>query len=74
MKWGSLPNRFAFQNETAIKNYLNGVYDSIILRDVIERLKIRDVSTLTIYSYLDALCKALLIKTVYRYDIQVKQY
>ena len=44
MKWGSLPNRFAFQNETAIKNYLNGVYDSIILRDVIERLKIRDIS------------------------------
>lgn len=106
MKWGSLPNRFEFKNETAIKNYLNGVYDSIILRDVIERLKIRDVSlfnlilqyildtigrefsanhiieflkkegrevsTLTIYSYLDALCNALLIKKVFRYDIQGK--
>ena len=103
MKWGSLPNRFQFTNENAIKNYLYDVFDSIILRDVVERLKVRDtvlfnlilqyvvdtigrefsaeniinflknegreVSNLTIYSYLDALCKALLIKKVYRYDV-----
>ena len=106
MKWGSLPNRFEFESEEAIKNYLYGVFDSIILRDVVERLKIRDtalfnlilqyivdtigrefsaenimnflrnegreVSTLTIYSYLDALCKALLIRKVYRYDVHGK--
>ena len=42
MKWGSLPNRFEFKKEDAIKNYLYGVFDSIILRDVVERLKIRD--------------------------------
>ncbi len=103
MKWGGLPNRFEFKKEESIKNYLYGVFDSIILRDVVERLKIRDtilfnlilqyiidtigrefsaeniinflknegreVSTLTIYSYIDALCKALLIRKVYRYDI-----
>ena len=106
MKWDSLPDTFEFQKEEAIKNYLYGVFDSIILRDVVERLKIRDtvlfnlilkyiidtigrefsaeniinflknegreVSTLTIYSYLDALCKALLIRKVYRYDIHGK--
>ena len=106
MKWGSLPNRFEFKKEDAIKNYLYGVFDSIILRDVVERLKIRDtvlfnlilqyivdtigrefsaeniinflknegrdVSTLTIYSYLDALCKALLMRKVYRYDVHGK--
>ena len=106
IKWGSLPNRFQFKKEESIKNYLYGVFDSIILRDVVERLKIRDtalfnlilqyvidtigrefsaenimnflknegrdVSSLTIYSYLDALCKALLIKKVYRYDIHGK--
>ena len=44
MKWGSLPNRFDFKKEEAIKNYLYGVFDSIILRDVVERLKIRDIS------------------------------
>ena len=106
MKWGGLPNRFEFKKEESIKNYLYGVFDSILLRDVVERLKIRDtalfnlilqyiidtigrefsaeniinylknegrdVSTLTIYSYLNALCKALLIKKVYRYDIHGK--
>ena len=44
LKWGSLPNRFEFTNEESIKNYLYGVFDSIILRDVVERLKIRDTS------------------------------
>lgn len=106
IKWGSLPNRFEFKKEEAIKSYLYGVFDSIILRDVVERLKIRDtalfnlilqyiidtigrgfsaeniinflknegrdVSTLTIYSYLDALCKALLIRKVNRYDVHGK--
>lgn len=106
IKWGGLPNRFDFQKEESIKNYLYGVFDSIILRDVVERLKIRDtglfnlilqyiidtigrefsaenimnfmknegrdVSTLTIYSYLEALCKALLIRKVYRYDVHGK--
>lgn len=106
IKWGGLPNRFAFEKEESIKNYLYGVFDSIILRDVVERLKIRDtgvfnlilqyiidtigrefsaenimnfmknegrdVSTLTIYSYLEALCKSLLIRKVYRYDVHGK--
>jgi len=106
MKWGSLPNRFEFKEEKDIKNYLYGVFDSIILRDVVERLKIRDVqlfnlilqyiidtigrefsaeniikflksegrdiSTQTVYSYLDGLCKALLIRKAYRYDVHGK--
>ena len=32
----------------------------------------REISNETIYNYLDALCKALIIKKVYRYDIKVK--
>lgn len=32
----------------------------------------RDVSTITLYNYLDALCKALIIKKIYRYDIHGK--
>ena len=106
MKWGSLPNRFEFKKQESIKNYLYGVFDSIILRDVVERMKIRDtalfnlilqyvidtigrefsaeniinflknegrdVSSLTIYSYLEALCKSLLISKVYRYDVHGK--
>lgn len=104
--WGGLPNRCEFKNEIDIKNYLHSVYDSIILRDIIKRLKLQDVllfdrimqylldtlgrefsaenmiknlekeykkvSTETIYSYINALCKALIIRKVYRYDIHGK--
>ena len=105
-KWGGLPNRCEFSEEINIKNYLHGVFDSIILRDVVIRLGLKDttlfnmilhylidttgrefsadnilkylekeykkVSTETLYTYLEALCKSLLIKKVYRYDIHGK--
>ena len=106
VKWGGLPNRCQFDNETNIKDYLHSVFDSIILRDVVERLGLKDtllfdlllqyivdttgrefsaenviaflknegksISTETLYSYLDALCKALIIQKVYRYDVHGK--
>lgn len=106
VKWGGLPNRTQFTDESNIKDYLHSVFDSIILRDVVERLGLKDtvlfdlllqyivditgrqfsaenvvnflksegksVSTETIYTYLDALCKALMIKKIYRYDIHGK--
>lgn len=105
-KWGGLPNRCEFTNETDIKNYLHSVYDSIILRDVVKRLNLKDtilfdmilqyliettgrefsadniikyldkenkkISNETLYNYIDALCKALILKKVYRYDISGK--
>ena len=105
-KWGGLPNRCEFTNEIDIKNYLISVYDSIVLRDVVKRLNLKDtilfdkilqyliettgrefsskniidylanknknVSKETLYTYIDALCKALIIKKVYRYDITGK--
>ena len=105
-KWGGLPNRCEFTDESDIKNYLHSVYDSIILRDVVKRLNIKDtilfdkilqyliettgrefsaenitkylnkenknISNETLYNYIDALCKALIIKKVYRYDIAGK--
>lgn len=106
VKWGGLPNRTQFTKESNIKDYLHSVFDSIILRDVVERLGLKDtilfdlllqyivditgrefsaenvirflksegksVSTETLYVYLDALCKALVIKKIYRYDIHGK--
>ena len=102
-KWGGLPNRCEFTNETDIKNYLHSVYDSIVLKDVVKRLNLKDVELFdailqyiigtigrefsaeniinylnsnnkkisyeTLYKYIDALCKALIIKKVYRYDV-----
>ena len=106
IKWGGLPNRTQFDDEINIKDYLHSVFDSIILRDVVERLGLKDtilfdlllqyivdttgrqfsaenvikflrkegksISTETLYLYLDALCKALIIKKIYRYDIHGK--
>lgn len=106
VKWGGLPNRTQFTDENNIKDYLHSVFDSIILRDVVERLGLKDtilfdlllqyivditgrefsaenvikflknekksISTETLYIYLDALCKALMIKKIYRYNIHGK--
>ena len=106
VKWGGLPNRCEFEEENNIKDYLHSVFDSIILRDVVNRLGLKDtilfdlllqyivditgrefsaenvisylkkegksISTETLYIYLDALCKALIIKKIYRYDIHGK--
>ena len=106
VKWGGLPNRTQFKDEGNIKDYLHSVFDSIILRDVVERLGLKDtilfdlilqyivdttgrqfsaenvinflkregksISTETLYTYLDALCTALMIKKIYRYDIHGK--
>ncbi len=104
--WGGLPNRCQFEDISNIKDYLHSVFDSIILRDVVDRLGLKDtilfdlllqyiidttgrefsaenvisflknegksISTDTLYVYLDALCKALIIKKIYRYDIHGK--
>ena len=106
LKWGGLPNRVQFTDEVNIKDYLHSVFDSIILRDVVERLGLKDItlfnlilqyliditgrefsanniigylknegriiSTETLYTYLDALCKALIVEKIYRYDIHGK--
>ena len=106
VKWGGLPNRTQFTDESNIKDYLHSVFDSIILRDVVDRLGLKDtvlfdlllqyivditgrefsaenvikflksegksVSTETLYIYLDALCKALMMRKIYRYDIHGK--
>lgn len=106
LKWGGLPNVTEFNNNDNKRNYLQSVFDSIILRDVVERLKLTDtilfnqileylidttgrefsatniinylksegrvVSPKTLYSYIEALCNALIISKVYRYDIHGK--
>ena len=44
-EWGSLPQRFSFENERAKENYISDVYDSILLKDVVERLNIKDITS-----------------------------
>lgn len=105
-EWGTLPQRFSFKNESTKLNYISDVYDSILLKDVIERTNIKDItsfnkilqyileiegrefsstnvqeylkreykdiSTETLYNYIEALCSTFIVNRVYRYDVQGK--
>ena len=44
-EWGSLPQRFIFENLSSRENYIRDVYDSILLKDVVDRLGITDISS-----------------------------
>lgn len=44
-EWGSLPQRFLFNDIESRKNYISDVYDSILLKDVVDRLGITDMTS-----------------------------
>lgn len=46
LKWGGLPGRFVYQTESDTHKYLQDIYDTIVLRDIIQRAKIRDLNLL----------------------------
>lgn len=43
VKWGGMPQRFSQNSGIEIKNYLKDVYNSIVIKDIIERFKIKDI-------------------------------
>lgn len=43
MVWGGLPQRFLMENEEQTKTFLRDVYDTIVLRDIVQRAGIKDV-------------------------------
>lgn len=43
IKWGGLPQRFILTSEEQIKTYLMDVYDSIVVKDIIDRFGIKDL-------------------------------
>ena len=43
LKWGGLPQRFILGDEIQIRTYLMDVYDSIIVKDIINRFKIKEI-------------------------------
>lgn len=46
IKWGGMPQRFYFNDEQETKNYLMDLYDSIVVKDIIRRYKVKDVELL----------------------------
>lgn len=105
--WGGMPQRFLMNDELQIKTYLSDVYNSIVVKDIIERFKIKDldlfnkiltfimttpsqtfsadsltkyllnenidVSKMTVYNYLEYMCRALLINKADRFDVPEKR-
>lgn len=105
--WGGMPQRFLMNDELQIKTYLYDVYNSIVVKDIIERFKIKDldlfnkiltfimttpsqtfsadsltkyllnenidVSKMTVYNYLEYMCRALLINKADRFDVRGKR-
>lgn len=41
--WGGLPQRFILTDQYQTMTYLNDIYDSIILKDIVDRFKIKDL-------------------------------
>lgn len=41
--WGGMPQRFDMNGEEQTINYLTDVYNSIVVKDIIERFKIKDI-------------------------------
>ncbi len=46
LNYGGMPGRFSMQSESEIKVYLRDLYNSIVLRDIVQRSKIKDVDIL----------------------------
>lgn len=105
--WGGMPQRFIMTGEEQTRTYLSDIYNSIVIKDIVERFKIKDldlfnriveyivttpsqtfsaeslsnyllnenveVSKITIYNYLEYMCRALLINKAERYDVRGKR-
>ncbi len=46
LKTGGMPGKFQFEEERTAKNYLMDMYQSILLKDIVKRYKVRDVDLL----------------------------
>lgn len=43
VKWGGLPQRFILEGEEQIRTYLTDIYNSIVVKDIIDRFNIKDL-------------------------------
>lgn len=43
MMWGGMPQRFVLSDVEQVKTYLSDIYDSIVVKDIIERFHIGDI-------------------------------
>ena len=104
MNWGGMPQRFSMQGESEIRTFLQDLYNSVVLRDIVQRTGSKDVdllnrimeylmanpsqtfssqgilkyfksvdrnvSTQTLYNYLDHIQTSFIVSKAQRYDIR----
>ena len=46
IKWGGMPQLFMQKDEMSKKTYLNDIYDSIVIKDIVKRFNIKDIDLL----------------------------
>ena len=46
IKWGGMPQRFMQEDDISKKTYLNDIYDSIVIKDIVRRFNIKDIDLL----------------------------
>ncbi len=46
LKYGGLPQRFVLRDTSAIETYLRDIYEAIVVRDIVERHNVRDISVM----------------------------
>jgi len=46
IKWGGMPQRFMQTDDNSKKTYLNDIYNSIIIKDIVTRFNIKDLDLL----------------------------
>lgn len=46
IKWGGMPQRFMQKDDISKKTYLNDIYDSIIIKDIVKRFNIKYIDLL----------------------------
>lgn len=44
MMWGGMPQRFEFDNDESMKTYLYDLFNSIVLKDIVKRYNIKNVT------------------------------
>ena len=55
MNWGGMPQRFSMEGEEQIRTFLQDLYNSVVLRDIVQRTGAKDVNLLNrIMEYLMA--------------------
>src|SRR6056297_153412 len=78
----SFPLSLQMENPEQIKAYLQGVYNTVVMKDIITRTRIADtmksfgrkIDVRTVESYLNALMNAFIVYQAKRYDCKGKQY